>query len=115
MTDTEKRVRYCNDLGLAMDEVLKIMKQGIPREKELEISLLQQHIDELRKDSGIGLLEFMETYIEERKIQRLSVQGYEQTWTQVHYYIGPGNGIRLNSISPGKVWDACSAKLVSLA
>ncbi len=97
-TESEERVNYCNEFAMSLNDSLEVMINGIPKEKELEVFLLQKRIEELQKESGLGLIEFLETIVEEKKSKGMSTDMYRHTKNQILNYIGSGNDVRLNAL-----------------
>ncbi|SFW11326.1 hypothetical protein SAMN02927921_00006 [Sinomicrobium oceani] len=94
----EDEVKYCNDRNFGIDASIEVISNGIGLAKEREIFMLQQRINELKKDSGIGIMEFFDTFISEYKDKGLSVHNYESTKNQIQKFLGPGEDMPINSI-----------------
>ena len=97
-TETEERVNYCNEFAMGLEESIKVIKEGIPKEKELEVFILQKRIEELQKESGLGLIEFLDIIVKEKISKGMSVKMYEYTKNQIENYIGVGKDVRLNAL-----------------
>ncbi|MDY8137547.1 phage integrase SAM-like domain-containing protein [Aquimarina sp. 2201CG5-10] len=97
MSSLEEEVSYCNANNLSLEDSIKVIKNGV-NDKELEIFLLKKRLNELRKETGIGILEFMELRIQELKDIKRSTEAYERTKTQISYFIGDDQDVRINDI-----------------
>src|SRR5690606_24015886 len=94
----EDEVKYCNDRNLGIDAAIEVISKGRGLAKEREIFMLQQRLNELKKDSRIGIMEFFDVFIKEYEEGGLSVANYNVTKSQFQKYIGKGEDVPINSI-----------------
>jgi integrase len=96
-SDLIREVDYCNEHRLNLSQSIEIIKNGLEENTDLKIFLLQQEIDKLRKQTGIGLIEFYDIRIEELKKINRSISAYVQCRNEFYNYL-TGNDININSI-----------------
>lgn len=92
-----EEVAYCNDLKLDLKQSIEVIKNGLQNNKDLEIFLLKQKISQLQKTTGVGMLEFYTTRINELDSIGRSSAAYKQARHVFKDYL-QGNDINLNTI-----------------
>ncbi|WP_281990565.1 phage integrase SAM-like domain-containing protein [Aquimarina aggregata] len=94
----DEEIIYCNKHNLSLEESIKIVHNGIPEDKELQIILLKQKLAELQEDSGIGLIEFFDIRIKELEGLGGSYQEYKNAKIQVVNFLAGEKDVLLNHI-----------------
>ncbi len=93
---------YINLNRLDLDNAIEILKNGIPesdllrRKKLLEFELRQ--IEE-QIGSGVGVLEFYEIFLEERKKKNLLTESYHNGYAAIKKFIYPEPDFPMNNIN----------------
>jgi len=78
-------INYCNKNNLSFEESIEIIKNGI--NDDLQIYLLEKKLADLKDKTNIGILEFYDIIIAERKHKKISVEFYEVTKVQIKNFI----------------------------
>lgn len=104
--DLSEQVKYCNDNFLSLLESIEVISNGIPIENiDIEIQVLEKRLELLKKQKSsireIGLIEFSNTLIAERKVMGKPTRSHELTLKRVLQFI-TSEDIPINSIS--KEW-----------
>ncbi|WP_271765974.1 phage integrase SAM-like domain-containing protein [Aquimarina algiphila] len=94
----EEEIQYCNNNKLSLEESLKIIKDGIPDDKDMQIFLLKKKLAELQGETGVGLIEFFDIRIKEIEDLNGSSQEYKNARIQVVNFLAGENDILLNNI-----------------
>lgn len=92
-----EEVEYCNTNKLNLEQSLNIIKNGIDKSRDHKVFLLKQKLKELQKGAGIGILEFYDIRIQEKKEIGESVRAYEGCRSQFKNFLV--NDISLNDIT----------------
>ena len=95
-SDLIREVDYCNEHRLNLSRSIEIIKNGLEENTDLKIFLLQQEIEKLRKQTGIGIIEFYEIYINELKDRNRNTRHYEICKKEFQNYLG--GDMNLNNI-----------------
>jgi len=104
--DLSEQVKYCNDNFLSLLESIEVISNGIPIDNiDIEIQVLEKRLELLKKQKSsireIGLIEFGNTLIAERKVMGKPTRSHELTLKRVLQFI-TSEDIPLNSIT--KEW-----------
>src|SRR5690606_30214251 len=104
--DLSEQVKYCNDNFLSLIESIDVISNGIPVDNiDIEIQVLEKRLELLKKQKSsireIGLIEFGNTLIAERKVMCKPTRSHELTLKRVLQFI-TSEDIPLNSIT--KEW-----------
>lgn len=103
----DDEVKFCNDNFYKITDAVDVIKNGIPiSDIDLEIELLQKRIEILQKkkgiEDGIGIIDFTQKLINERKSHNVPYRSYLTICTVVKNFIKDKNDIPINSIT--KEW-----------
>lgn len=104
--DLYEQVKYCNENFLNLTESISIISNGIPIDNiDIEIQVLEKRLELLKKQKRtvkeVGLIEFGNILIAERKVMSKPTRSHELTLLRVSQYIATDD-IPLNSIT--KEW-----------
>ena len=107
ISDLDNEVEFCNQNFYKLEEAVDLIKNGIPPDDiDLEIELLEKKLEFLKKkkglERGIGIIEFTNTLIQERKIKNIPTDSYKRIIKTVESFITPKKDIPINSIT--KEW-----------
>ena len=80
-----QELAYINKNNLKFEDALKIIKNGV--NDDLQIYLLEKQLAKLKDTTNIGILEFYDIIIKERKTKKMSVEFYEVTKVQIENFI----------------------------
>lgn len=102
--DLIEEVNYCNDNLLTLDESINVIKNGVPIDDiDTEIQLLEKRLEILRqkkgKINGIGIIEFGNKFIEEKRLNNESVQLYTSTLNIFKRFLAPKEDLNLNNLT----------------
>lgn len=102
--DLEDQVDYCNKNLLNLDESINIIQNGIPTsDLDIEIQTLEKRLQLLKSKKGleneVGLIEFSNTLISEKKALNKPILIYENTIKAIKRFIEPKDDIAINSIT----------------
>lgn len=90
--DLSEQVKYCNDNFLSLLESIEVISNGIPIDNiDIEIQVLEKRLELLKKQKSsireIGLIEFGNTLIAERKVMGKPTRSHELTLKRVLQFI----------------------------
>lgn len=102
--DLIEEVNYCNNNLLNLNESIGVIKNGIPIDDiDTEIQLLEKRLEILRqkkgKVNGIGLIEFGNIFIEEKKKKKDSVHLFESVLKTFKCFLGEEEDINMNLLT----------------
>lgn len=90
-------LRYINENNLDVDGAFEVISQGL-QSKDLEIFTLKQRIKQLQRSGSVGLLEFFDVRIDEKKQLNENYSVYQNVRKRFDNYL-MGNDVDLNEIT----------------
>lgn len=96
--EIEENLEFINKNGLDINSAMELIGSG-KMSRELEIMLLQKRLSELQGESGIGLLEFIDIRVKEKRQVGESVRSYLQLKRVVKDYLFLRNDVPINEIN----------------